>query len=437
VLFAAIRSVLELCRATWLGSSLITLALQKDGSPQDLVPAQPTGSMGVEEVSVLVAISTVLLILSAPGTRLVGKASLMVLPACSMLLLTLATRACLAVGGLSTPLPDQLYQPVNSNISNSSSNNISSPLMRSNPNGLAVLNPLAPHWQLLTEPGAWLEATIQVVLSLQLGTGAFTAFSSFCLPRHNTVRDCLVISLSHLVWLLPALLLTLALSPLTLASSSPGTPLTWQDGLLFLHSSLLTLRVGWLWASLLLILLLLASISSLLGHLEVVISSLQHFRPSLRPVFTLLPLALFSLLAFLLASQGGLPLHHLLSSSLTPWSSLLTCLLTLLASLACQGVSSLLSDLSEVSSLLIPHWTGVHLSFLYYTPLPLLLGSVLIYSLRMMPVAVPWLALALLPLPLAAFALTVAALRKQPLATHVRALLRPTYQWRSPHGRKI
>ena len=82
-----------------------------------------------------------------------------------MLLLTLATRACLAVGGLSTPLPDQLYQPVNSNISNSSSNNISSPLMRSNPNGLAVLNPLAPHWQLLTEPGAWLEATIQVNLS--------------------------------------------------------------------------------------------------------------------------------------------------------------------------------------------------------------------------------------------------------------------------------
>ena len=122
------------------------------------------------------------------------------LPACSMLLLTLATRACLAVGGLSNPLAGQpYYEPVNSN-----SSNISSSLMRSNPNGLAVLNPLAPQWQLLKEPGAWLEATIQVklsktsrklqrnliwqvVLSLQLGTGAFTAFSSFCLPRHNTV----------------------------------------------------------------------------------------------------------------------------------------------------------------------------------------------------------------------------------------------------------
>ena len=79
-----------------------------------------------------------------------------------MLLLTLATRACLAVGGLSTPVADQPYYELTVN---GNSSNISSPLMRSNPNGLAVLNPLAPHWQLLTEPGAWLEATIQVNLS--------------------------------------------------------------------------------------------------------------------------------------------------------------------------------------------------------------------------------------------------------------------------------
>ena len=130
-----------------------------------------------------VAISTILLILSAPGTKLLGKASLMVtnatfssqqfplrqegcfkkfaskvLPACSMLLLTLATRACLAVGELSA---GQLLEPdVNSSLVGSKAKE---PLMMSsNPNGLSVLNPLAPQWQLLTEPGAWLEATIQV-----------------------------------------------------------------------------------------------------------------------------------------------------------------------------------------------------------------------------------------------------------------------------------
>ena len=81
-----------------------------------------------------------------------------VLPACSMLLLTLATRACLAVGELSA---GQLLEPdVNSSLVGSKAKE---PLMMSsNPNGLSVLNPLAPQWQLLTEPGAWLEATIQV-----------------------------------------------------------------------------------------------------------------------------------------------------------------------------------------------------------------------------------------------------------------------------------
>ena len=87
-----------------------------------------------------------------------------VLPACSMLLLTLATRACLAVGGLST---GNLLEPVvNSSLVSSNSSRLHDSketlMMSSNPNGLSVLNPLAPQWQLLTEPGAWLEATIQV-----------------------------------------------------------------------------------------------------------------------------------------------------------------------------------------------------------------------------------------------------------------------------------
>ena len=72
-----------------------------------------------------------------------------------MLLLTLAIRACLAVGGLATPAAEFVR-------SNSSRLLVKEPLLSNNPNGLSVLNPLAPQWQLLTEPGAWLEATIQV-----------------------------------------------------------------------------------------------------------------------------------------------------------------------------------------------------------------------------------------------------------------------------------
>ena len=74
-----------------------------------------------------------------------------------MLLLTLATRACLAVGGLST----HPASPIHLNSSNMTSLDGKEELW-SNLNGLAILNPLAPHWQMLTEPGLWLEATIQV-----------------------------------------------------------------------------------------------------------------------------------------------------------------------------------------------------------------------------------------------------------------------------------
>ena len=86
-----------------------------------------------------------------------------VVPACSMLLLTLATRACLAVGGLFNPLDHEQDHLDSTNISHlvPNPNNAA--------NGLAVLNPLAPQWHLLTEPAAWLEASVQVDHLLQDG----------------------------------------------------------------------------------------------------------------------------------------------------------------------------------------------------------------------------------------------------------------------------
>ena len=78
--FIVCRFTLDLCRATWLGNSLFNLALHRGGAPQvsptlpfspfsdlsqvdsletsaisqDLLPAEPSGWMGIEEVSVLV-----------------------------------------------------------------------------------------------------------------------------------------------------------------------------------------------------------------------------------------------------------------------------------------------------------------------------------------------------------------------------------------------
>ena len=94
-----------------------------------------------------------------------------------MLLLTLATRACLAVGGLST----HPASPIHLNSSNMTSLDGKEELW-SNLNGLAILNPLAPHWQMLTEPGLWLEATIQVRITWrkeELSSDFFRWFSPF------------------------------------------------------------------------------------------------------------------------------------------------------------------------------------------------------------------------------------------------------------------
>ena len=38
------------------------------------------------------------------------------------------------------------------------------------------------------------EDIVQVVLSLQLGTGAYSALSKSCLPRHNTVGRTIVLA---------------------------------------------------------------------------------------------------------------------------------------------------------------------------------------------------------------------------------------------------
>ena len=263
-------------------------------------------------------------------------------------------------------------------------------------------------------------------MSLQLGTGAYSAYASYNPSRHNVVmylppslprvhcslqvRDSLVICLAHMAWSLPSLLLTLSLT-------SSSSALSLLSSLSLLHSSLLHLRVGWLWASLLLILLLLTSLSSTLGHLEVITSSLLQLLPSLtplRPLLSVLPLCLLSSLSLLVTIQGGPPLHSHLSSLLS-WPPLAVSLLTLMSTLLCHGTSHLLRDLTELSSLLLPNWTTVHLSFLYYTLLPLLLSCSLYSSLSSLPSSLAWLPLlSLLPLGLGATYYLVKAASHRP-----------------------
>ena len=208
-----------------------------------------------------------------------------------------------------------------------------------------------------------------MVFSLQLGLGALTAFASYNKLQHNLVRDCCVLIAGHLVWLVLSCLLSLAL--LGVAHSRQVIALTsivnltldiiitnantmvcrqainlncvtspaecdmaivsvtgkdiWLVTMTIIETSLASVSFGWLWAGLLLLLLVITGMTSLFGYLEVlfiipnarlisifmksyqvITSSLVAFRPSMlpyKPLLGFIVLIFLFLIDLLLATQ--------------------------------------------------------------------------------------------------------------------------------------
>ena len=209
-----------------------------------------------------------------------------------------------------------------------------------------------------------------MVFSLQLGLGALTAFASYNKLQHNLVRDCCVLIAGHIVWLVLSCLLSLAL--LGVAHSRQVTDLTsivslnlliiitnanttticrqainlncvtspaecdmaivsvtgkdiWLVTMTIIETSLASVSFGWLWAGLLLLLLVITGMTSLFGYLEVLLiiikarlisifmmsyqvitSSLVAFRPSMlpyKPLLGFIVLIFLFLVDLLLATQ--------------------------------------------------------------------------------------------------------------------------------------
>jgi SNF family Na+-dependent transporter len=281
------------------------------------------------------------------GTRSVGRVSMAAVPAAYMLLMTLTIRTMLAAGG---------------------------------PQGVLAL--LAPDWAALARPAVWLEATGQVVFSLQLGLGALTSYASYSRYEASLVRDAVVLVAGHLVWVLLSVLLTLALLGLTgqaVPALLPGPSTGLELAMATLgERALATLGYGWLWAGLYFILVILAGVTSLFGHVEVITSSLVSLRPScarFRPLLAFLVLALLFLLDLVLATRGGYRVHQLLSAYWAPWPALVAALLTVLAAIIGHGIGPLMRDLCAMGKARLPHWSTAHLSVAYYTLLPILLSG--------------------------------------------------------------
>lgn len=81
------------------------------------------------------------------------QVSMMLVPLCYGLLMTLTIRGCIEKGG---------------------------------PGGILAL--LAPDWSVITRPWVWLEASKFVFLSLHLGLGVISTYASYNKYHHNIIR---------------------------------------------------------------------------------------------------------------------------------------------------------------------------------------------------------------------------------------------------------
>ena len=134
---AALRAILELATLMWTGQGLFLLFSEqqitdgffyRDVLDRGDATMVRLGSLG-GQLSLVLAIAAVsTFVLTVAGTRALGKVCGLAIPTAFMLLVTLTIRACMESGG---------------------------------PLGITAL--MAPNWEVMTQPGVWMEAVAQVI----------------------------------------------------------------------------------------------------------------------------------------------------------------------------------------------------------------------------------------------------------------------------------
>ena len=358
---AGVRAVLDIAVIMWAGQALWQLFsaenirdgfFYRDVLGKDDATLEHLGHLVAQLCLVLAVGCVTVFILSAAGTRSVGKICVLVVPSSFVLLVLLVVRSCMCEGGLG---------------------------------GVMIL--LAPDWGVMTSTTVWLEVSTQVIFSLQLGTGAVSAYSSYNTYYHNIIKDCAVIIISHLLWVILVILLTFSL--LGVAHSTQAITLTnlaqdpailsitgqgvWLAAITLIETSLATITYGWLWAGLFFILIILVSITSVFGYMEIILSSLISYRQGImqyKPSLTFCILTIIFLLDLVLATQGGIHIYHLLLVYIYNWPCLLLSLFSVVTIVFCHGVDKIIQNISDMCQLTLPHWFSSHLSVIYFTILP-------------------------------------------------------------------
>ena len=186
------------------------------------------------------------------------------------------------------------------------------------------------------------------------------------------MHDSIIIMTSHLVWVILATLLTFSL--LGTHDISPTGQGVWLAAVTLLDKSFLAMNNGWFWAGLYFLLLTLLGVTSVIGYVEVITSSLV-INPTLgkyKPVLSLCVLVLILILDLLLATQGGIHVYHLLLTYISNWPAILFTFITVVTSVLALGTKEIIQDISTITTISLPHLVTSHLSVCLTTIIPLL-----------------------------------------------------------------
>jgi len=362
---AFIRSLLSIAVASWLARGAMELFL-KQGIPTELLYSQilmvngtsiqELGALNGELTLSLGAVSLVSFILVAASVRTIGKVSLLAVPLCYGLLLTLCIRSGMDPAG---------------------------------PEGFLKL--MKPNWSVLSEATTWLEAAAHVAFSLQLGTGVISTYGSYNKFMHNIIRDCWTIIVGHIFWVFLSIFMVLSLLGVAykedaanlrnLSSEISLLSITgegiWLGAVTLLQSSFSELSYAWLWSGLFLILLIIINLISLLGTINVIADIFVNYKMSclrFKPLVTLFVILCLAITCLCFATNGGIHVYYLLKTFIFNWPLLFFVVINNLLASFSNGMGNLIRDLSSMCRKRVSHFSSSHFSVIITSVSPIFLS---------------------------------------------------------------
>nr|CAD7430604.1 unnamed protein product [Timema monikensis] len=239
-----------------------------------------------------------------------------------------------------------------------------------------------PRWGRLADPSVWVTAGCYVFHSLNLGLGGLTTIASHNKTTTNLLRDVGLVSVLHFSW---GVAMWLIYECLKGGYSPAGTP-PGEPWVLFvvLARGFANLRHGVIFAMLAYTMVFMAGLSTLLGTILTIVSSLLDVFPRLRTNRSLVTAAVCSFLFIAglpLTSQSGLHYYLLLTHYSVSWPLLLHALCTSLVVIYCYGHQRFIAHLASPTQARLQDSVICHMTVLFTSVVPVLLMVLLTSSL--------------------------------------------------------